>query len=72
MRKTGIAVAKEYVSHHINCLKICLDRDVLKMQIVARSDMRPEPIEISTNSYRKAAYQQYALWKYGKLGLGNR
>ena len=52
--------------------KICLDRDVLKLQILARSDMRAEPIEFSMNSYRKAAYQQYALWKYGKLGSGNR
>ena len=44
--------------------KICLDRDVLRMQILARSDMRAEPIEFNTNLYRKAAYQQYALWKY--------
>ena len=52
--------------------KICLDRDVLKMQILARSDMRAEPIEFYTNSHRKAVYRQYALWKYVKLGLGNR
>ena len=60
------------VTSYYTFKKICLDRDVLKMQILARSDMRAEPIEFSTNSYRKAAYQQYALWKYGKLGVGNR
>ena len=52
--------------------KICVDRDVLRLQILARCDLRAEPMEFTTNSLRKAAYQQYALLKYGKLGRLNR
>lgn len=52
--------------------KIILDRDVLRLHIMARSDIRAVPMEFTTNAYRKAAYQQYSLWKYGKLGPGNR
>jgi len=28
--------------------------------------------DFEMNSYRKAAYRQYILWKYGKLDKGNR
>ena len=28
--------------------------------------------QFSMESFRKAAYRQFALWKYGKLGRGNR
>ena len=51
---------------------ICLDREVLTLAIRARCDIRAEEPDYSSNSYRKAAYRQYCLWKYGKLGKGNR
>ena len=52
--------------------KICIDWDALKLQIMAKCDLRAEPMEFIMNAYRKAGYQQFALWKYGKLGTGNR
>jgi len=51
---------------------ICLDREVLMLAIRARFDILAEEPDYSTNSFRKAAYRQYCLWKYGKLGKGNR
>ncbi|XP_015751234.1 PREDICTED: P2X purinoceptor 7-like [Acropora digitifera] len=51
---------------------ICLDREVLVLAIRARFDIRAEEPDYSSNSFRKAAYRQYCLWKYGKLGKGNR
>ena len=51
---------------------ICLDREVLTLVIRARFDILAEEPDYSTNSFRKAAYRQYCLWKYGKLGKGNR
>lgn len=57
-----------YVMFHTNCL----DRGVLELAIRARCDIRADLPDYSTQSYRKAAYRQYTLWKYGKLGRGNR
>uniref|UniRef100_A0A1X7TTK9 P2X purinoreceptor 7 intracellular domain-containing protein n=1 Tax=Amphimedon queenslandica TaxID=400682 RepID=A0A1X7TTK9_AMPQE len=37
-----------------------------------RYDIRAETISYSPESFRKAAYRQYILWKYQKLGCGNR
>ena len=51
---------------------ICLDWEVLTLAIRARFDILAVEPDYSTNSYRKAAYRQYCLWKYGKLGRGNR
>ena len=50
----------------------CLDRDVLIMAIRGRCDLRAEEPDYSTNSFRKAAYRQYILWRYKTLGKGNR
>lgn len=50
----------------------CTDRDVLVMAIRGRCDIRAEEPDYSTNSFRKAAYRQYILWRYKKLGRGNR
>ncbi|XP_065068396.1 uncharacterized protein LOC135693758 [Rhopilema esculentum] len=52
--------------------KLCLDRDVLKLNITARCDLRADHMTFTMNSFRKAAYRQFALWKYGHLGSGNR
>ena len=45
---------------------------MLELAIRARCDIRADLPDYSTQSYRKAAYRQYTLWKYGKLGRGNR
>ena len=50
----------------------CTDRDELVMAIRGRSDIRAEEPDYSTNSFRKAAYRQYILWRYKKLRKGNR
>jgi len=51
---------------------ICLDRDILEVWIKARCDIRADEFNFSMESFRKAAYRQFALWKYGKLGRGKR
>lgn len=51
---------------------LCLDRNVLEVAIKARCDMRADDLDFSTNSFRKASYRQYILWRYGRLGKGNR
>jgi len=35
-------------------------------------DIRAEERDFSMNWFRLAAYRQYILWRYGKLGKGNR
>lgn len=52
--------------------KLCLDRDILQLNITARCDIRADPMDYSMNSFRKAGYRQFALWKYGRLGRSNR
>lgn len=63
----------------VNCLtrfqvfnNICLDRDVLEICIKARCDIRADEFNFSMESFRKAAYRQFIIWRYGKLGRGNR
>ena len=51
---------------------ICLDRDILEVCIKARFVYRADEFNFAMESFRKAAYRQFALWKYGKLGRGNR
>ena len=60
------------VTSYVMFNTVCLDREVLQLAIRARCDIRAEEPDYSTQSYRKAAYRQYTLWKYGKLGRGNR
>ena len=48
-----------------------LDRNVLEVAIKARCDMRADDLDFSTNSFRKAVYRQYILWRYGRLGKGH-
>ena len=35
-------------------------------------DIRNDPEDNSTRAFRKAAYRQYVLARYGHLGKGNR
>ena len=60
------------VTSYVMFNTVCLDREVLKLAIRARCDIRADDPDYSSQSYRKAAYRQYTLWKYGKLGRGNR
>jgi len=50
----------------------CLDKEVLTLAIHAGTDILAEEPDYSTNTFQKGAYRQYCLWKYGKLGKGNR
>ena len=51
---------------------ICLDRDILEVCMKARCDIRADEFNFSVESFRKAAYRQFVLWRFGKLGRGNR
>ena len=50
---------------------ICLDHEVLIVAIHQRCDLCADVINYSPESYQKAAYRQYILWVYKKLGHGN-
>ena len=52
--------------------KLCLDPDVLKMCIRNTGEIRNDREDASTCAFRKAAYRQFILAKYGRLGKGNR
>ena len=60
------------VTSYVTFQNTCTDRDVLVLAIRARCDIRAEEPDYATNSFRKAAYRQYILWRYKKLGRGNR
>ena len=60
------------VTSFVTFQNTCTDREVLQIAIRARCDIRVEDPDYSTNSYRKAAYRQYILWRYKKLGRGYR
>ena len=52
--------------------KLCLDPDVLQLCIRNRADIRNDRDDNSTRAFRKAAYRQYILDRYGYLGKGSR
>lgn len=52
--------------------KLCLDVDVLELCIRNRADIRNDQEDNSTRAFRKAAYRQFILARYGHLGKGNR
>ena len=52
--------------------KLCLDLDVLELCIKNSSDIRNDREDSSTRAFRKAAYKQFILARYGRLGKGNR
>jgi len=63
----------------VNCItqlntfsNICLDRDILEVCIKARCDFRADEFDFTMESFRKAGYRQYIMWRFGKLGRGNR
>ena len=60
------------ITSYTSFANICLDRDILEVCIKARCDIRADEFNFSMESFRKAGYRQFALWRYGKLGRGNR
>ena len=50
---------------------LVIDRDTLNIAIVHRIDFFVSLPDYSPASYRKAAYRQYIIWKYGHLGSKN-
>jgi hypothetical protein len=52
--------------------KLCLDPDVLELCIRNTGDIRNDREDTSTRAFRKAAYRQFILARYGYLGKGNR
>ena len=60
------------ITRYTSFSNICLDRDILEVCIKARCDIRADDFNFSMESFRKAGYRQFALWRYGKLGRGNR
>ena len=51
---------------------VVLDFNVLLAAIASRADIFADEISREPSDYRKAAYQQYMMWKYGYLGRSNR
>uniref|UniRef100_A0A1X7TPZ2 P2X purinoreceptor 7 intracellular domain-containing protein n=1 Tax=Amphimedon queenslandica TaxID=400682 RepID=A0A1X7TPZ2_AMPQE len=60
------------ITNYGHFYNICLDQQVLTVAIHQRSDIRADPMNYSSESFRKSAYRQNILWKYKKLGRGNR
>ena len=60
------------ITSYTSFSNICVDRDILEVCIKARCDIRADEFNFSMESFRKAGYRQFALWRYGKLGRGNR
>ena len=60
--------------HHNNFpfAKLCLDPDVLEMSIRSTGDIRNDREDASTHAFRRAAYREFILAKYGCLGKGSR
>jgi P2X purinoceptor 7 len=73
--KKKINVArKSDVSHHLLHFKTLAQTGMCWSWLFEEGvrDIRAEEPDYSTNSFRKAAYRQYILWQYKKLGRGNR
>ena len=52
--------------------KLCLDPDVVELCIKSTGDIRNDREDNSSRAFRKAAYRQFILARYGRLGKGNR
>ncbi|XP_068707627.1 uncharacterized protein [Montipora foliosa] len=63
---------RKCVTEHARFKKVCLDADVLELCIKNRADIRNDREDNSTRTFRKAAYRQFILDKYGHLGKGKR
>ena len=70
--KTYVVKKRDCVTLAQRFYKLCLDPDILQLCILNRADIRNDPADNSTRQFRKAAYRQFILDKYGYLGRGNR
>ena len=52
--------------------RVILDTDILKLNLLSRNALFNLDADENNNSFRLAAYRQYALWWFGHLGKGNR
>ena len=57
---------------YVKFSKMYLNKDIFEMALIARADNRAEKINFKNSDYRKAAYYQFCLWRYGNRGQGNR
>ena len=71
-KKTNVVEKRTCVTSYELFQNICIDREVLKVAIRATCDIRVEEPDYTSNSFRKAAYRQFILWRFDKLGRGNR
>ena len=53
-------------------VKLSLDPDVVELCIKSTGDIRDDREDNSSRAFRKAAYRQFILALYGRLGKGNR
>ena len=51
---------------------VVLNRNVLVVCIIDRSNYMSEDVSYEPSNFRKAAYRQYTQYSYGYLGRGNR
>lgn len=63
---------KKCITRSSRFTKLCLDPDVLELCIRNTGDIRNDREDTSTRAFRKAAYRQFILARYGHLGKGNR
>ena len=63
---------RECVTNSSGFDNLVIDRDTLNIAIVHRIDFFAGIPGYSPASYRKAAYQQFIIWKYGHLASKNR
>ena len=61
-----------YITSYLKFSIVSLNKYIPETAIIARADNRAEEINFRNNDYRKAAYYQFCLWRYAKLGERNR
>ena len=73
------ADAKNVCCKKVNCItrlntfsNICFDIDIIEVCIKSRCDFSSDEFHFTMESLRKAGYRQYNMWRFGKLGPGNR
>lgn len=63
---------KKCITQTSRFTKLCIDPDVLELCIRNTGEIRNDREDTSTRAFRKAAYRQFVLARFGYLGKGNR